>query len=73
MRVFELSGIIDRAYDHLYVCNIPLSWYMDRRSCYKILSRLTILESDAPDLSFLIITMPSLNASPYHRSPTRGN
>ena len=36
MRVFWLSILIDTPSDCLYVCNIPLSGCMDRRSSYKL-------------------------------------
>ena len=35
VRVFGISGLIDRPSDHMYVRTIPLSGCMCRRSCYK--------------------------------------
>ena len=34
MRVFCLSGLVDRPSDRLYVRNIPMSGYMERLSHY---------------------------------------
>ena len=47
VRVFWLSGIVDRPSNHLYIRNIPMSGCMDRRSCY---TRLRELENH-PKLS----------------------
>ena len=41
--VFGLSGLIDIMSDRLSVCTIPLSRYIDRRSCYITFSSQALL------------------------------
>ena len=40
---FGPSGLVDRPFDHLYVCTIPLYGYIDIRVCYILFSSQALL------------------------------